>query len=98
VEAHRRISCEVRTSYTQKSKAILGTRRGGVQGCEVLRFPHCPENRFTDGGEVFSLAHRLRSTSQKHSYLWYSFMLEDDYVGYGKMAVGYGMRVGKYEK
>jgi hypothetical protein len=37
------------------------TGREGPQGCEMLRIPHCLENR-TDGGEVVSLTHRPLST------------------------------------
>jgi hypothetical protein len=32
--------------------------RGGPQGCETLRLPHCLDNRLTDGGEVVSLTRR----------------------------------------
>jgi hypothetical protein len=44
-----------------KSKAILVIGRGGLWGCEMLRIPHFPDSRFTDGGEV-SLTHRSRSS------------------------------------
>jgi hypothetical protein len=30
-------------------KAITITGRGGLYGCEMLRIPHCLENRMTDG-------------------------------------------------
>jgi hypothetical protein len=43
-----------------KSKAIPVTGRGGLQGCDMLRIPHCLDNRLTDGGEVVSLTHRQR--------------------------------------
>jgi hypothetical protein len=35
-----------------KSKAILVTSRGGLQDCEMLRIPHCLENRLTDGDKL----------------------------------------------
>jgi hypothetical protein len=31
----------------QKSKAIPVTGRAGLQGCEMLRIPHCKDNRLT---------------------------------------------------
>jgi hypothetical protein len=54
------------------------TGRGDLQGCEMLRLPHCLDNRLTGGGEVVSLTRRPRSTPQKHlfSSFWYSFLLE----------------------
>jgi hypothetical protein len=48
------------------TKAIPVGGRGGPQGCEMLRIPHCLDNPLTDGGEVLILTHRLRSTPQKH--------------------------------
>jgi hypothetical protein len=60
-----------------KSKAIPVTRRGGLYGCEMLRMPHCLDNRLIDDCEVISLTRRSRSTGQKHSFLlWYPFLLE----------------------
>jgi hypothetical protein len=51
---------------------------GGLLGCEMLRIPHCLNNRLTDGDKVVSRKHRPRSTPQKHLffYFWYSFLLE----------------------
>jgi hypothetical protein len=40
-----------------KSKAILLTG-GGVLGYDMLRIPHCLDNRLADGGKVISLTHR----------------------------------------
>jgi hypothetical protein len=34
---------------------ILATGRGGLWGCEMLRIPNFPDNRFTDGNEVLFL-------------------------------------------
>jgi hypothetical protein len=34
----------MKTSSKSKSKAIPATGRGGLQGCEMLRIPHCEEN------------------------------------------------------
>jgi hypothetical protein len=49
-----------------KSKAIPVTDRGGVYGSEMLRIPHCLDNRLIDGGKVVSPTHRPPSTPQKH--------------------------------
>jgi hypothetical protein len=38
-----------------KSKSIIVKRCGGLQGCEMLRIPHCRDSRLTDGSEVASL-------------------------------------------
>jgi hypothetical protein len=45
------------------------TGRGSVVDYEMLRIPHCLDNRLTDGGKNVSLTHRLRSTPQKHYVL-----------------------------
>jgi predicted RNA-binding protein with PUA-like domain len=34
----------------------------------MLRFLQCLDSRFTDGSKVVSLAHRPRSTPQKHNF------------------------------
>jgi hypothetical protein len=36
--------------------------------CEMLRIPHCLDNRLTDGGKVASLMYRPLSTLQKHYF------------------------------
>jgi hypothetical protein len=60
-----------------KKKAIPVTGRGGLQACEMLRIPHCLDNRLTDGGKVVSPAHQPRSTPQKRFFcFWYPFLLE----------------------
>jgi hypothetical protein len=51
-----------------KAKAISVTDRGGLQGCEMLRIPHCLDNLLTDGGKVVSFKHRQRSTPQEHYF------------------------------
>jgi hypothetical protein len=51
-----------------KSKGICITGREGIWGCELLRIPHCLDNRFTDGGKIISLTHRPRSTDQKYYF------------------------------
>jgi hypothetical protein len=33
-------------------KAIPVTGLGGLSGCEMLRIPHCLDNRLRDGGKV----------------------------------------------
>jgi hypothetical protein len=50
-----------------KSKAVPITGRGGLQGCEMLRIPHCLDTEL----EVVDLTCRLRFTPQKH-YLYAS--------------------------
>jgi hypothetical protein len=51
-----------------ESKAILVTGRGGLQGCEMSRIPHCLDNRLgfsaLDTGCAFP-----------PEILWYSFLL-----------------------
>jgi hypothetical protein len=51
-----------------KNKAIPVTGRGGLQGCEMLRIPHCLDSRLTDGGKVVISTHRPRFTLQKHYF------------------------------
>jgi hypothetical protein len=58
VEAYVYVSWEVRTSPT-KNKAIFVTGRAGLYGCEMLRIPHCLDNRLTGGGKFVSLTRRL---------------------------------------
>jgi hypothetical protein len=35
-----------------ENKAISVTGLGDLQGCQMLRIPHCLDNRLTDGGKV----------------------------------------------
>jgi hypothetical protein len=56
------------------SKAILVTGNRCAQGCEKSMIPHSLENQLTDVGEVISLTHLQRFTTQEGS--WYSFLLE----------------------
>jgi hypothetical protein len=63
------------------SKAIPVTGRRGLKGCEMLRIPHCQDNRLIDVGEVSqALRAGRRFTRQKHfSFcLWYSFLLDTE--------------------
>jgi hypothetical protein len=53
----------------KKKRAIHVTGRGGLKGCEMLRIPHCTDNRLIDGSETVRITHRPRSTPQEHS--WY---------------------------
>jgi hypothetical protein len=39
----------------KKNKAIPVTGRGGLWGCEILRIPHCLENRLTEDDNVVNL-------------------------------------------
>jgi hypothetical protein len=41
---------------------------GGCEGCEMLRIPHCLDNRLIDGGKVVSPTNQPRCTPQKHYY------------------------------
>jgi hypothetical protein len=50
------------------SKAIPVTGRGGLQGCEMSRIPHCLDNQLTDGSKVVSPTHRPRFIPQKHYF------------------------------
>jgi hypothetical protein len=50
----------------KKSEAILVTGRGGLQGCDMIKIPHCLDNGLTDGSNVVSPTHRPHSTPQKH--------------------------------
>jgi hypothetical protein len=60
-----------------KSKAIPVAGRGGLQGCKMLRIPHCLDNRLTNGGKVVSPTHRPLLYSPETLFLcfWYSFLL-----------------------
>jgi hypothetical protein len=51
-----------------KAKAIPVTGLGGLKGCEMLRIPHCLDNRLIDGGKVVSPTHQPYFTPQKHYY------------------------------
>jgi hypothetical protein len=66
-------NCMVVEEY---SKTILVTGRGGLQGFEILRIPHCLDNRITNGGEVVSLKRRPRFTPR--TIFWYPILLEDE--------------------
>jgi hypothetical protein len=48
---------------SERSKAVLIT---GLKDCEMLTILRCLDKWLTDGGEVFSLARRPRSTPLKH--------------------------------
>jgi hypothetical protein len=55
-------------SIKKKSIVIPVTGRGGPQGREMLRIPHCLDNRLIDGGKVVSPTHRPHFTAQKHFF------------------------------
>jgi hypothetical protein len=42
------------TKVKKKSKAIPVTGRGGLLGCEMLRIPHCLDNRLTVNCEILA--------------------------------------------
>jgi hypothetical protein len=50
------------------SSRILNTGKRFAKCCEMLRIPHCLDNRFTDGGKVGSPMHRPPSALQKHYF------------------------------
>jgi hypothetical protein len=52
----------------KKRKDISITGREGLQGCEMLKSPHCIDKQLTDGGKVVSPTHRPRSTPQEHYF------------------------------
>jgi hypothetical protein len=54
------LSIHVKCISKAKNKAIPVTGRGGQQDCETSRIQHCPDNWFTDGGEVVSITRRPR--------------------------------------
>jgi hypothetical protein len=60
------------SSESKKSKAIPVTGLVGLYGFEMLRIPHCLDNRLTDGGKVVNPTHRPHFTPQKHYYFYAS--------------------------
>jgi hypothetical protein len=46
----------------KRRKAIPAAGYGGLWDCEMLRIPHCPDTRLTDGDEVVRITRRQRST------------------------------------
>jgi hypothetical protein len=62
------VSAPYLDSIKIKGKAIPVTGCGGLWGCDMLRIPHCLDNRLTDGGKVVSPTHWPHSTPQKHYF------------------------------
>jgi hypothetical protein len=58
-----------------KIKAIPVTGRVGLKSYQMLRIPHCLESRITDGCEVVSFTHRLRSTPYEYFLFFLSLVL-----------------------
>jgi hypothetical protein len=52
------------------SKAVPVTGLGGLYGCDMLRIPHCLDNRLTDGDKVVGPTHPPHFTPQKHFYFY----------------------------
>jgi hypothetical protein len=52
----------------KKSEAIPVTGLGGLYDCEMLRIPHCLDNRLIDDGKVVSPTHQPHFTRQKHYF------------------------------
>jgi hypothetical protein len=48
----------------KKTKAIRITGLGGLECCEMLRVPHCLDNRLIDGGKYVILTHPPHFTPQ----------------------------------
>jgi hypothetical protein len=67
-------------SIEKEVKSICVTGRGDLQGCEMLKIPHCLDNRLTDGGNVVRPTQRPRSIPPETLFFcfWYSFLLEDE--------------------
>jgi hypothetical protein len=55
----------------QCHKVIPVAGHGGLEGCEMLRTPHCLDNWLTDGDKVVSPMHQPHFTPQKH---YFSFL------------------------
>jgi hypothetical protein len=55
----------------KKSKPVPITGRGGVQGCEMLRIPHCLDNRLTVNWEILATCSNtyspVRTSQEAHS-------------------------------
>jgi hypothetical protein len=49
----------------KKGKATPVTGRAGLEGCEMLRIPHCLEYWLIDGSEVIRLTSRQRFTPSR---------------------------------
>jgi hypothetical protein len=61
------LACSQRNNFKiGKVIPVLGLT--GLKGCEMLRIPHCVDNRLTDDGKVVSLTHRPHFTPQKHYF------------------------------
>jgi hypothetical protein len=58
----------VSISKVKVSKAIPVTGLRGLYGCEMLRIPHCLDNRLIDGSKAVSPTHPPHFTPQKHYY------------------------------
>jgi hypothetical protein len=66
-ENRTRASGSAELEYLSK-KTIPVTGRGGLLGYEMLRIPHCLDNRLTDGSKVVSPTHWPHFTPQKHYF------------------------------
>jgi hypothetical protein len=70
--------CTQLVNWNEKGKPNLVKGRGGLYFWEMLRIPHCLENRLTDGGEFVRPKCRWCLTPQNRFFfcLWCSFLLE----------------------
>jgi hypothetical protein len=68
LHSHCRENQKFYTKVKVESKAIPVTGRGGLYGCEMLRIPHCLDNRLLDGGNIVSPTHQPHFTPQKHYF------------------------------
>jgi hypothetical protein len=55
-------------SGLNREENIPVTFRGDLYCCEMLRIPHCLDNRLIDGSKVAFPTHRPRSTLEKHLF------------------------------
>jgi hypothetical protein len=65
IHKHNKLKTKLFIKLRIKSKAIPVTGLGGLPCCEMLRIPHCLDNRLTDGAKVVSPTHRPHFTPQK---------------------------------
>jgi hypothetical protein len=64
------VSASITASFIRELPVSYPRNRplGGLYGCEMLRIPHCLDNRLTDGGKIISPTHRPRSSVLKHYF------------------------------
>jgi hypothetical protein len=72
------LDCRENSNFIIPSiKSVPVTGLGGLQGCEMLRIPHCLGNRLIDGGKVVSPTHQPHFTPQKHFFLVFPVLISE---------------------